>query len=118
MNIEKIVEYLKHHIPIIIKDDKGWCNADIYFENGTLIVKPDYNIPFDDQEVKIMSAKEMFERLGYNCKKSSNYTIIGYYKIYKEQDGSKTKIEIKDQDKLQMKFKIYTQRGQYSRGVL
>lgn len=42
-----------------------------------------------------MSAKEMFERLGYNCKKSSNYTIIGYYKIYKEQDGSKTKIEIK-----------------------
>ena len=24
MNIEEIVEYLKHHIPIIIKDDKGW----------------------------------------------------------------------------------------------
>ena len=48
MNIEEIVEYLKHHIPIIIKDDKGWCNADIKLENGTLIVMPNYNILFED----------------------------------------------------------------------
>lgn len=47
MNIEEIVKYLKHHIPIIIKDDKGWCNADIYLENGTLIVKPNYDLLFD-----------------------------------------------------------------------
>ena len=26
MNKEEIVEYLKHHIPIIIKDNDGWCN--------------------------------------------------------------------------------------------
>ena len=48
MNIEEIVEYLKHHIPIIIKDDKGWSNANISLENGTLVVKPDFNMPFDD----------------------------------------------------------------------
>lgn len=49
METEKMIEYLKHHIPIIIKyEDCGWCNANIYFENGTLIVKPDYNMPFDD----------------------------------------------------------------------
>lgn len=48
MNIEEIVEYIKHHIPIIIQDDKGWCNANISLENGTLVVKSDYNMPFDD----------------------------------------------------------------------
>lgn len=48
MNVEEIVEYLKHHIPIIIKDGKGWCNANISLENGTLVVKPDYKMPFDD----------------------------------------------------------------------
>lgn len=48
MNIEEIVEYLKHHIPIIIKDGKGWCNANISLENGALVVKPDYKMPFDD----------------------------------------------------------------------
>jgi len=47
VNIEEIVEYLKHHIPIIIKDDKGWCNANIFLENGTLVVKPDYDLIFD-----------------------------------------------------------------------
>lgn len=46
-NIEEIVEYIKHHIPIIIKDDKGWCNADIYLENGILIVQPNFNLLFD-----------------------------------------------------------------------
>jgi len=49
MNIEEIVEYLKHHIPIIIKDDKGWCNANIKLENGTLVVIPNYNTPFDNK---------------------------------------------------------------------
>jgi hypothetical protein len=49
MNKEEIVEYLKHHIPIIIKyENGGWCNANISLENGTLIVKPNYNMPFDD----------------------------------------------------------------------
>lgn len=48
MNIEEIIEYLKHHIPIIIQyDDKVWCNADIYFDNGTLVVKPNYDLLFD-----------------------------------------------------------------------
>lgn len=48
MNIKEIVEYLKHHIPIIIKyEDGGWCNADIYLENGTLVVKPNYDLIFD-----------------------------------------------------------------------
>ena len=50
-NIEKIVEYIKHHIPIVINDDKGWCNADICLEKGTIdtiVVKPNYNILFDD----------------------------------------------------------------------
>ena len=49
MDKEEIVEYLKHHIPIIIKyEDGSWCNANISLENGTLIVKPNYNMPFDD----------------------------------------------------------------------
>lgn len=49
MKVEEIVEYLKHHIPIIIKyEDGGWCNAKIKFENGTLVVVPDYNMPFDN----------------------------------------------------------------------
>ena len=48
MSAKEMIEYIKHHIPIIIKDGKGWCNANIYFENGTLIVKPDYNMPFDN----------------------------------------------------------------------
>ena len=49
MNVEEIVEYLKHHIPIIIQyDNKGWSNATISLENGTLVVKPDYSMPFDD----------------------------------------------------------------------
>ena len=26
----------------------GWCNAKIKFENGTLVVVPDYNMPFDN----------------------------------------------------------------------
>jgi hypothetical protein len=47
VNIEEIVEYLKHHIPIIIKDNNGWCNADIYLENETLVVKPNYDLIFD-----------------------------------------------------------------------
>lgn len=49
MKTEEMIEYLKHHIPIIIKyKDGGWCNANIYFEDGTLIVKPDFYMPFDD----------------------------------------------------------------------
>lgn len=49
MNIEKIIEYIKHHIPIIIQNENGsWCNANISLKNGTLVVKPDYNMPFDD----------------------------------------------------------------------
>ena len=48
MKVDEMIEYLKHHIPIIIKDDKGWCNAKIKFENGTLVVVPDYNMPFDN----------------------------------------------------------------------
>ena len=49
MKNKEIVEYIKHHIPIIIKyEDGSWCNADIKLENGTLIVKPNYNMPFDD----------------------------------------------------------------------
>ena len=49
MKVEEIVEYLKHHISIIIKnEDGGWCNANIKLENGTLIVIPDYNILFDN----------------------------------------------------------------------
>lgn len=48
MSLEEIVEYLKHHIPIIIQDGKGWCNANISLENGTLVVKPDYKMLFDD----------------------------------------------------------------------
>lgn len=48
MEVGEIVEYLKHHIPIIIKyEDGGWCNANIYFENGTLVVKPNYDLIFD-----------------------------------------------------------------------
>ena len=48
MSIEEIVEHLKHHIPIIIKyKDGGWCNANIYFENGALVVKPNYDLTFD-----------------------------------------------------------------------
>ena len=47
MNIEEMIEYLKHHIPIIIQDEKGWCNADIKIENGILIIKPNYNLLFD-----------------------------------------------------------------------
>lgn len=47
--IEEIVEYIKHHIPIIIKfEDGSWCNANVYLENGTLVVKPSYEMPFDD----------------------------------------------------------------------
>lgn len=48
MKLEEIVEYLKHHIVVIIKDGKGWCNANISLENGTLVVRPDYNLPFDN----------------------------------------------------------------------
>ena len=49
MKVEEIVEYLKHHIPIVIKyEDGGWCNANIKLENGTLVVIPDYNMPFDN----------------------------------------------------------------------
>lgn len=46
---KKIVEYIKNHIPIIIQfEDGGWCNANIKLENGILIIKPDYNILFED----------------------------------------------------------------------
>lgn len=48
MTIEKMIEFIKHHIPIIIKDGKGWCNANIELADGILVVKPDYNMPFDD----------------------------------------------------------------------
>ena len=49
MSAKEMIEYIKHHLPIIIQyEDGSWCNANIYFENGTLIVKPDYNMPFDD----------------------------------------------------------------------
>ena len=48
-NIDEIIEYIKHHIPIIIKyEDESWCNANIYLEKGTLIIRPDYSMPFDD----------------------------------------------------------------------
>ena len=46
--INDLVDYLKHHIPIIIEDEFGWCNADISLENNKLIVRPNYNIPFED----------------------------------------------------------------------
>lgn len=47
--IKQMIDYLKHHIPIIIKcESGGWVNAHIFFENGTLIVKPDYNILFEN----------------------------------------------------------------------
>lgn len=46
---KELIEYIKHHLPIIIQfDDKGWCNANIKYENGKLIVMPDNNILFDD----------------------------------------------------------------------
>ena len=49
MDIEKIIEYIKHHIPIIIKyEDGSWCNTNISLENDILVVKPDNNVPFDD----------------------------------------------------------------------
>lgn len=48
IDLKDLVDYLKHHIAIIIEDDKGWCNADISFENNKLIVRPNYNIPFED----------------------------------------------------------------------
>lgn len=49
MNIEEIVEYIKHHIPIIIKyENGGWSNANIELKDGMIIIKPDYNMPFDD----------------------------------------------------------------------
>ena len=47
--IKQMIDYLKHHIPIIIEYEDGkWTNANIFFENGTLIVKPDYNILFEN----------------------------------------------------------------------
>lgn len=49
MNKEEIIEYIKHHIPIIIQyDDGSWCNANIKFENDILIIIPDYKVLFDD----------------------------------------------------------------------
>lgn len=49
MNIEEMVEYIKHHIPIIIQyENGGWSNAKIKIENGTLVVVPDYDVLFDD----------------------------------------------------------------------
>ena len=48
MSVKEMIEYIKHHIAIIIQDDKGWCNANISLENGTLVVRPNYNMPFDD----------------------------------------------------------------------
>ena len=49
MSEEEIVEHIKHHIPIIIKfDDDSWCNANVYLENGVLVVKPYYEVLFED----------------------------------------------------------------------
>lgn len=49
MNKEEMINYIKHHVPIIIQyANGGWCNANIKFENDTLIVIPDYNLLFDD----------------------------------------------------------------------
>ena len=49
MNKREIIEYIKHHIPIIIQfEDGSWCNANINLdENGTIIVKPDYKLIFN-----------------------------------------------------------------------
>lgn len=49
MTTEEIIEYIKHHLPIIIEyEDKSWTNADIKFKNGVIVVTPDYNNLFDD----------------------------------------------------------------------
>lgn len=49
MTNEEMIEYIKHHLPIVIKyEDGSWVNADIEFQNGTIIITPNYNNPFDD----------------------------------------------------------------------
>ena len=49
MSAKEMVEYIKHHLPIIIKyENDSWCNANISLENGTVIIKPDYDTPFDN----------------------------------------------------------------------
>ena len=49
IKIKEVAEYLKHHVPIIIKYENGtWSNAKINLEGDIVVVTPDYKMPFDD----------------------------------------------------------------------
>lgn len=49
MSKEELIDFFNHHFPIIIKyEDGSWCNANIKFENNTVIVIPNSNVLFED----------------------------------------------------------------------